>query len=80
VINKTFETKNYELRLLEPAGEMVSLGSITSIQPQNLSTGRFLIKLNKEQLTGLQTTIKFAVYSNDEQIETLTSGFIGPAK
>ena len=79
VINKTFETKKFEIRLLEPAGEFVSLGSVNSVEPQNLSKGRFLIKLNKEQLTGLQTSIKFAVYSDGEQIETLTSGFIGPA-
>jgi hypothetical protein len=32
------------------------------------------------QLTGLQTTLTFGVYSGNEQIETLTSGFIGPAK
>ena len=80
VINKTFDTKDFELTLLEPAGELVSLGSITSIEPQNLSEGRFLIKLRKDQLNGLQTTIKFAVFSGGEQIETLTSGFIGPAK
>jgi cytochrome c oxidase accessory protein FixG len=80
VINKTFDTRDFELRLLEPSGEMVSLGSITSVEPQNLSEGRFLIKLDKAQLSGLKTTLKFGVFSNNEQIETLTSGFIGPAK
>jgi hypothetical protein len=79
VINKTFDTKDYELRLLDPSGEMVSLGSINSVNPQNLSEGRFLIKLNNDQLTGLQTTITFGVYSDGNLIETLTSGFIGPA-
>ncbi|MEP0007483.1 MAG: cytochrome c oxidase accessory protein CcoG [Balneola sp.] len=80
VINKTFDTQDYELRLIAPAGEMVSLGNIDSIEPQNLAEGRFLIKLNKNQLTGLQTTLTFGVYSGNEQIETVTSGFIGPAK
>jgi len=79
VINKTFDTKDYELRLISPAGEMVSLGNIDSIEPQNLAEGRFLIKLNKDRLTGLQTTLTFGVYSGNEQIETITSGFIGPA-
>ncbi|MEO9887722.1 MAG: cytochrome c oxidase accessory protein CcoG [Balneola sp.] len=80
VINKTFDTREFELRLLEPAGEMVSLGTVSTVEPQNLSEGRFLIKLNNDQLTGLQTTLTFGVYSGNEQIETLTSGFIGPAK
>ncbi|MFY0683911.1 MAG: cytochrome c oxidase accessory protein CcoG [Balneola sp.] len=80
VINKTFDTKNFEIRLLEPAGELVQLGDINSVAPQNLKEGRFLIKLNKDQLTGLQTTLKFGVFSDGKEIKTLTSGFIGPAK
>lgn len=80
VINKTFDKKDFELRLLEPAGEVVPLGNISSLEPQNLNEARFLVKLNKDQLTGLQTTLKFGVFSDGEQIKILTSGFIGPAK
>ncbi len=79
VINKTFDTKDYELRLLSPEGELVSLGSVESILPQNLAEGRFLIKLSADQLTGLQTNLTFGVYSEGKQIETVTSGFLGPA-
>ncbi len=80
VINKTFDTRDYEIKLLAPeGGELVSLGNVKSVEPQNLAEGRFLIKLNANQLNGLQTELTFGVYSNGEHIETVTSGFLGPA-
>ena len=79
VINKTFNDVDYEIRLLAPEGEFVSLGAINSVAPQQLSEGRFLIKLKKENLSGLQTELTFGVYSGDELIETVNTGFIGPS-
>ncbi len=79
VINKTFETMEYELRLLSPEGELTSLGMKESVPPQNLAEGRFLVKLSEDQLTGLQTELNFGVFVDGKQIETVQSGFIGPA-
>ncbi|MTI89739.1 MAG: cytochrome c oxidase accessory protein CcoG [Balneolaceae bacterium] len=79
VINKTFTEMNYELRLEQPQGEIVSLGDISTIPAQNSAEGRFLVKLSNNQLSGLQTEITFSVYANGEKIETVSSGFIGPA-
>lgn len=79
VINKTFDNIDYEIKLLAPEGEFVSLGAINSVKPQHLSEGRFLIKLNKEHLTGLQTELTFGVFAGGKQIETVKTGFIGPA-
>jgi hypothetical protein len=58
---------------------MISLGSIESVASQNSAEGRFLVKLPQDQLTGLQTEVKFSVYSGGEKLETVTSGFLGPA-
>ncbi len=79
IINKTFDEMEYEIRLLAPEGELVPLGIMETVPPQDLAEGRFLIKLPQNQLTGLQTELTFGVYVNGEQIETVTSGFIGPA-
>lgn len=79
IINKTFDEMEYELRLLAPEGELVPLGIMETVPPQDLAEGRFLIKLPENQLTGLQTELTFGIYVNGEQIETVTSGFIGPA-
>jgi len=79
VLNKTFEEIDFELRLESPEGEMISLGSIESVPSQNSAEGRFLVKLPQDQLTGLQTEVKFSVYSGGEKLETVSSGFLGPA-
>lgn len=79
VINKTFDEIEYELELIEPAGEIVSLGSISSIPGQSLTEGRFMVQLSKEDLNGLQTELTFAVLLDGEQIETIKTGFLGPS-
>ncbi|MCR9133650.1 MAG: cytochrome c oxidase accessory protein CcoG [bacterium] len=79
VINKTFEEIEYEVRLEEPAGELVSLGSINQIAGQSLAEGRFMIQLNGDQLTGLQTPLIFGIYANGERIETVETAFLGPS-
>lgn len=79
VLNKTFEELDFELRLESPKGEIVSLGAVESVPSQNSAEGRFLVKLSEDEITGLQTELTFGVYSNGKKLETVTSGFLGPA-
>jgi cytochrome c oxidase accessory protein FixG len=78
VINKTFDTLDYDVQLRNPEGELTPLGTYTEVPPQGSTEGRFLVKLNRGQLTGNRTDIVFEVYANGELVETVTSGFIGP--
>jgi hypothetical protein len=80
VINKTFDDIDFEIRLLEPSGDLVSLGDIGSVPAQSLSEGRFMVQLDEEKLTGLQTELTFSIIVDGEQIETVKTGFLGPAK
>lgn len=80
VINKTFEPIQYELILLEPEGEIVSLGTVNQVEGQSLTKGRFMVRLDQEQLNGMQTKLRFSVRSNGEEIEQVTTGFIGPSE
>lgn len=79
VINKTFEDIEYDVQLESPAGELISLGAITTIPGQSLAEGRFMVQLSESQLEGLQTDLTFAVYANGERIETVKTGFLGPS-
>jgi cytochrome c oxidase accessory protein FixG len=79
VLNKTFDEIEYELRLENPAGEIISLGAVENVPAQNSAEGRLLVKLSEQDLTGPQTELTFGVYSNGERIETITSGFLGPS-
>ncbi len=78
VINKTFETLSYDVRLESPQGELTPLGDFSRVPPQGSADGRFLIKLDRSRLSGSQTELVFGVYANGEKVETITSGFIGP--
>lgn len=78
VINKTFDEIDYDIALISPPGQIVSLGMITSVPGQSLAEGRFMVQLSKEHLDGLQTDISFIVMANGEQIETVKTGFLGP--
>lgn len=79
VINKTFDDVDYKLELVSPQGELVSLGNVTSIAGQSIAEGRFMVQLSREDLTGLQTELTFQVKSNSEIVETVRTGFLGPA-
>ncbi len=79
VINKTFDDVDYELELVSPQGEIVSLGNVASIAGQSIAEGRFMVQLPGEELTGLQTELTFQVKSNGEVVETVKTGFLGPA-
>ncbi|MBO6525290.1 MAG: cytochrome c oxidase accessory protein CcoG [Balneolaceae bacterium] len=79
VINKTFDEVDYELELVSPQGALVSLGNVTSVEGQSISEGRFMVQLSREDLNGLQTELIFQVKSNGEVVETVRTGFLGPA-
>ena len=78
-INKTFDPIEYEIRLREPVGELVELGGFHTIPAQSSNNGRLLVKLDGEKLAGSKTELVFEVYANGKLVETVTSGFIGPA-
>jgi hypothetical protein len=79
VLNKTLEDFEYEIRLLEPNGELQNLGTPTLLKGFSLAEGRLLVKLPKDQMQGTQTDLKFGIYNaNGDLIETTNSGFIGP--
>lgn len=78
ILNKTFEEMQIEIRLESPVGDIVSLGTINSIMPQNSTEGRFMVQLSQENLSGPQTELVFGIYSGEEKLETIKSGFLGP--
>jgi cytochrome c oxidase accessory protein FixG len=79
VLNKTFEDIPVEIRLITPEGTIVSLGMVELVESQNSAEGRFMVQLSEDQLSGSQTELTFEVYSGEEKLETVTSGFLGPA-
>jgi cytochrome c oxidase accessory protein FixG len=80
VINKTFKNIDYEVKLLEPAGEFKAVGEFQAVKPQSLSEGKFFIILEKNIIKPFKTKVKFGIYVNNNLIETVETGFLGPEK
>ncbi len=78
ILNKTFEGMDIAIRLESPEGKIVNLGSVENIQAQNSAEGRFMVQLHEDHISGSQTELTFGIYSGNEKIETVQSGFLGP--
>jgi cytochrome c oxidase accessory protein FixG len=79
VLNKTFETKPVQIKLISPAdGDIRTIGDFTNLDPQTIKEGRFLLILPASSLTGPATQVEFAVMSGDVELERIQSSFVGP--
>jgi cytochrome c oxidase accessory protein FixG len=79
VLNKTFDEKPVELRLISPSeGEIRSIGDFTILEPQAIKEGRFLLIIPKTSLTGPSMDIQIAILSGDEVLERIQTSFIAP--
>ncbi|MCU0425853.1 MAG: cytochrome c oxidase accessory protein CcoG [Candidatus Kapabacteria bacterium] len=81
LINKTFDPKTAEIRVLEPQGATLTpLGDYTRLAEQNVQHGRFFVAIPKGALNGTYNTIKLGVFANGKQIKEVKTTFIAPAK
>jgi cytochrome c oxidase accessory protein FixG len=82
VINKSTETMDVDIRLLEPEdGRIEWVGQPDlQIDVQKLAQGKFFIYLNQDKLSSSNTEVKLGIYVNGELESTSTSNFNGPRK
>ncbi len=80
VVNKTNTDMQLAIHLLSPEGEMQLAGTDMNLKKQAILQGAFLLKIDKQHLTGLKTEVELGIYTGDELIETITTTFVGPAK
>jgi len=80
-INKTFDTRNVEIKILKPAdGSLTLIGLAQSVGPQSIQQGRFFLALPTKDMTPGRTEVTFGVYSEGKLLDKVTSSFIGPDK
>ena len=79
LVNKTFNPKNIELKVLEPSSaELITFGGFSMVPDQEITAGRFMIILPNADLQGGKSTIKLGLFVEGEQIEVLETRFTGP--
>lgn len=78
IVNKTRDRHLVTLKLLEPQGEIITMGDAIMAEKGGTAKGTFLVSISKGQLKSSNTTLKFGVYSGNELIEEYEASFIGP--
>jgi len=78
VVNKTRQSHKVDVRLLEPAGKVITMGDPLVVGKGEANAGSFLAVLDKNTLSSSNTKLTFGVYSDGKQIETYKVTFIGP--
>ncbi|MBN2172929.1 MAG: cytochrome c oxidase accessory protein CcoG [Bacteroidales bacterium] len=78
VVNKTRTPHHVEVKMLEPKGEVFTMGDPIIVEKGEAKSGTFLAVLNKDQLSSSNTKITFGVFSDGLEIEKYTVTFIGP--
>ena len=81
VINKTFESKEIDLKVLShPNASIFMPGEKLVAESESLTEGKLFIDLPKSDLDGKKTKLKIGVFSNGELLEKVKTNFIGPWK
>ncbi|MBM3437075.1 MAG: cytochrome c oxidase accessory protein CcoG [Bacteroidetes bacterium] len=78
IVNKTRDRHHVVIRLLEPKGEVITMGEPIVAEKGNVAKGTFLVVIAKDQLYSSNTLLKFGIYSGDRMIEEYEASFVGP--
>ncbi len=78
IINKTFEEKPIELRLLSPKGSLVLVGGQLIAPPEGTCETSFFIRLDKDNLQSTRTPVEVGIYANHTLVRKVRTTFLGP--
>ncbi len=80
VLNKTFEQRHIELKLLDDEGELKILGDDIVLPPQEGVQAKAFILLEKDEIKKMNTPVEIAVYENGKEIHRIKTSFLGPVE
>ncbi|MFU8844316.1 MAG: cytochrome c oxidase accessory protein CcoG [Bacteroidales bacterium] len=78
VVNKTRKTHLIELKLIDPAGEIIRMGDPLLITKGQSASGNFLVVIPRDNLASSNTRVTIGIFSGDELIKKYKVTFIGP--
>ncbi len=80
VLNKTFEQKNIEVKLLNREGDITILGDNKSVDPQEVALTKMFISFDKKSITTMNTPLQIGIYSEGVEIQRINTSFLGPVE
>jgi cytochrome c oxidase accessory protein FixG len=81
-VNKTFESMNLELKVVEPGAAMLIKpdGKAVVVPPEGFLKTIYFVEIPEAEISATSTKIVIGVYKGSELIETVKIKFIGPIK
>ncbi len=81
VVNKTRENLPLKLVLIDHSGTLSVVGNQTIFaKASGLAENAFFIDMPLARLGGMKTPVRIGLYSGDRLLETVETGFMGPAR
>lgn len=78
IVNKTYQDKLVTIKTLEPQGVITMAGKEILIKQHGLFESAFVLDMDKKDLKGDKTKIKFGIFEGQKLIETYEVTFVGP--
>ncbi len=78
VVNKTFEDKEIDLKLIDPKVGSVMLVGDLNIPADDFGETAFFVKLPQDKISSTMNSITLGVFSDGELIQTIKTNFLGP--
>lgn len=78
IANKTAREMPIRLKLVEPAGTLTLAGANLHLPSEGMAESAAVVALPPSSVDSRKQTILIGVYRDDELIETVKTGFIGP--
>ncbi len=80
VLNKTFDERSIEMKLLNMEGDIQILGGPIAMPPQEPALTKFFVSVDKRSLTKMNTPVEIGIYSDGKEVQRIVSSFLGPVE
>lgn len=80
LLNKTFDTRSVDLKLVSGNGELKILADKLSMAPQDGMQAKAFVIMDKRSITRMNTPIEIGVFENGRQIHRVQTSFLGPVE
>ncbi len=78
IVNKTRTELNPEIRLISPKGKVEIYGNSLKLAGGESVKAAMIVFLNKDEVKGKHTTVRFGIYDGDKLLEEVKTNFVGP--
>jgi polyferredoxin len=80
VLNKTFDHKSIEMKVLNMDAEIRLLGDSVVVAPQEPTLAKFFVVLHKTDIVKMNTPLEIGIYSAGNMVRSITTSFLGPVE